>query len=210
MPPGVVRLNGAGRYGAWPADCRAADARPAANARSGCSRPAIATRIADADAAAEIAHQAADRGALGQDVARQGRQRDVLSGVKVQPRPKPCSSPEMMTGPGPICSEKPVICHSDAAVSRKPGQDDQPVVDPVDQPRHDEHREHRADAARRGDEAGGHHRIVHHCCSIVGSSAIVPVMMPIRNISRCRRRNWALQQLAVQERAVGRRSRCGR
>jgi hypothetical protein len=29
----------------------------------------------------------------------------MFSGTKVQPSPKPCSSPEMITGAMPICSE---------------------------------------------------------------------------------------------------------
>src|SRR3954452_19775938 len=42
----------------------------------------------------------------------------MLSGTWVQPRPNPCSSPEMMTGTIPICSENWLICHIDSAVNR--------------------------------------------------------------------------------------------
>ena len=45
-----------------------------------------------------------------------------LSGTKVQPRPNPCSTPETMTGIGPICSEKALICHIESAVSRNPNR----------------------------------------------------------------------------------------
>ena len=44
----------------------------------------------------------------------------VFSGTKVQPSPKPCSTPDKMTGAIPICSENPVICHSESTVSRNP------------------------------------------------------------------------------------------
>ena len=44
----------------------------------------------------------------------------VFNGTKVQPSPKPCSNPDKMTGAIPICSENPVICHSDTAVSPSP------------------------------------------------------------------------------------------
>src|SRR5438270_12355826 len=37
----------------------------------------------------------------------------MLSGTWVQPRPNPCSSPEMMTGAIPISSENWLICHID-------------------------------------------------------------------------------------------------
>ena len=44
----------------------------------------------------------------------------VLSGVNTKPSPKPCSNPEVMIGPIPICIVKPVICHSAATVSTSP------------------------------------------------------------------------------------------
>ena len=46
----------------------------------------------------------------------------MFSGTWVQPRPKPCNSPEMMTGVMPICSENWLICHIDTAVSRRPNK----------------------------------------------------------------------------------------
>ena len=42
----------------------------------------------------------------------------MLSGVKTKPSPNPCSNPEVMIGPIPICSEKPVICHNATRVAR--------------------------------------------------------------------------------------------
>ncbi len=46
----------------------------------------------------------------------------VLSGTKVHPRPNPCSTPDTSTGPIPMFSEKPAICHSDSAVSTRPAR----------------------------------------------------------------------------------------
>ena len=46
----------------------------------------------------------------------------VLSGTNVQPRPKPCSTPEISTRSMPIISENPVICHSDTAVRPSPAR----------------------------------------------------------------------------------------
>src|SRR3984893_14020997 len=46
----------------------------------------------------------------------------MFRGTWVQPRPKPCSSPEMTIGAMPICSENWLICHIDTAVSRRPNR----------------------------------------------------------------------------------------
>ena len=56
----------------------------------------------DADAAAEIAHQAADRGSLGQDVARQAREREQVERHKGAAEPKPWANPANRIGPDPI------------------------------------------------------------------------------------------------------------
>ncbi|PAV70526.1 hypothetical protein WR25_16387 [Diploscapter pachys] len=45
----------------------------------------------------------------------------------------------------------------------KADKDQQARVDRLDQPADDDHRDQRADAARRGDEPGQHHRIAHQC-----------------------------------------------
>ena len=121
MPLGSVRLNGGGRAAAAPADCRGADARPAANARSACSRSAARSRIDDADAAAEHCASGAHRGALRQDVARQGRQRQRVQRHEGAAEAEPLQQPgEQRPAPMPICSENPVICHNETAVSRSP------------------------------------------------------------------------------------------
>ena len=130
----------------------------------------------------------------------------MLSGVKTKPRPKPCSTPETMIGPIPICSEKPVICHIAIDGQQQPGQDDQPGVDAADQPGDEEHRRHRADAARRRHQPGRHHRIVHQ---------ILQHRRQQRHRAEQRDADQehqhgaddavgVLQQLAVEERAVGR------
>ena len=46
----------------------------------------------------------------------------MFSGTKVQPSPNPCNSPDSSTGLVPICSENPVICHSEIAVSASPNR----------------------------------------------------------------------------------------
>ncbi len=46
----------------------------------------------------------------------------MFSGTWVEPRPKPCSSPEMTTGAMLICNEKQLICHIDTAVSSRPNR----------------------------------------------------------------------------------------
>src|ERR1700674_3913472 len=46
----------------------------------------------------------------------------MFRGTWVQPRPKPCSSPEMTIGAMPISSENWLICHIDTAVSRRPNR----------------------------------------------------------------------------------------
>ena len=76
MPLGVVRLNGAGQI----RRLRQRVVRPQALDQARMNDLGVLgqgrDQDADADAAAEVAHQAADRRALGQDVARQRRQRD--------------------------------------------------------------------------------------------------------------------------------------
>src|SRR5579871_6848056 len=74
----------------------------------------------DADAAADVAHQAEDRGALGQHVSGQGREGDDAQRREHKPRPKPCNTPVTTTGAMPIYSEKPVICHIATAVTISP------------------------------------------------------------------------------------------
>ena len=44
----------------------------------------------------------------------------VDSGTKTRPSPIPCTSPEWMIGPAPICGENPVIMSSDRIVSASP------------------------------------------------------------------------------------------
>ena len=118
---------------------------------------------------------------------------------------KALQQPGEMIGPIPMYSENPVICHIEIAVSSKPDQDDQPGVDAADQPGDEEHRDHRADAARRRHQPGRHHRIVHQILQHRRQQGHGPVERDADQEHQDRADDaiGVLQQLAVEERAVG-------
>ena len=83
----------------------------------------------------------------------------LCSGTKISPRPRPWTTPLEITGPDGWSSAKPVIIHSDTPISTTPRPTSKPRVDLAGQPARHQHRDQRADAARRGQEARLQHRI---------------------------------------------------
>ena len=74
----------------------------------------------------------------------------------------------------------------------------------VDQPADDEHRDHRADAARRGDQPGRQHREFIRSCSIVGNQRqrAAEDAADQKHQDRAGDEIRALQQVAVEKRPI--------
>ena len=88
------------------------------------------------------------------------RRQASYSGTKTSPRPRPWTTPRVMIGPSSIMTvEKPDHLPERIGRQRQPDEDEDARVDHAHQPPDDDHRDHRADAARRHDQAGGDHRI---------------------------------------------------
>src|SRR5947207_10275092 len=161
MPPGVDRLYGAARYGA----CANGLSGRNPSTRYECTIWVFSARLATRTLMPMLPPRLRIRLRIAVPWVRMWRgsvdSARMLSGTWVQPRPYPCSSPEMMTGAFPICSENWLICHIDSAVNRKP----KPMISRLSTRMMSgattERRRHGAEAARHGHKAGRHRRIAH-------------------------------------------------
>src|SRR5215470_19650090 len=86
----------------------------------------------DADAAAEHAHQRAQRRALGQDVVRQTRQREQIEWYKGAAEPETLREASPQYRPGPHIERIAGHLPQRGRSQQKPDEDEEAVVDPID------------------------------------------------------------------------------
>ena len=115
----------------------------------------------DADAAAEHAHQGAQRGSLGQDVVWQTREREQVERHKGAAETETLGEPGEQDRAGIHVERKPGHLPERGRGQQKPDQDEPAIVDPIDHAGDDKHRQHRAEAARRHHPPGIEHGVIH-------------------------------------------------
>src|SRR5271170_2494581 len=121
----------------------------------------------DADAAADVTHQAEQGGGLGQDRARQGRKADRAQRHEHKAQPETLDQPRDDNRLHIHAQREPAHLIERESGQRESTKDNQTDVDEVDDPADQEHSDHRTDAARRDDKTGRSYGVMHqllqHC-----------------------------------------------
>src|SRR5271163_5263359 len=115
----------------------------------------------DADAAADVAGQAEQGGALGQDRARQRRKTDRTQRHEHKAQPETLNQPRDDNRLHIHGEREPAHLIERQSSQREPAENEQTDIHQVDDAADQEHRGHGTDAARRDDKTGARHRVVH-------------------------------------------------